>query len=546
MKRKNYILFITFFLCVIYAVPLVQAITEFRRNGTVQAFDIIYDACITPFSRAVKLHELAVKQKLYADSISFGFGHLKDSSYDNSGLLQTIDQAQVICNEIKKGICTINRHISGDSSSVYIKSENDIYECLEKISRAASGRISDDSANTLVDDIKLHSEVMTVMLKSPGTVDAPYLFVNNLRYIFWNDKYIRPYEKELENNSVFATSVRPCMQFSYYVMFGDLGEKGIKGKTGWFFYRPDVDFLVRPYVLDKRSVAVDPNDKPVSDNPVIAIKKFKDQLQEYGIDLLVVIVPGKPDIYPDMLAKSLTSSDAGTFGNSLRMLDELNREGVETADLFLPFARERMNDSVAGDSMYLHKDTHWTARALALSAHIIAEKIKRYPWYTPGTTEYVVDTVEVERTGDVAVMSTLTTFNLCKLPLSFASEKTKCCKVFQIFRDSVGMEKERRPYKDNFHSSQILILGDSFSRIYQTDEPRSAGLISHIALELSQPVASIVNDGGASTLVRQSLARRGNLLKGKKLVVWEIVERDFRFGSEGWKDVPLQISQKND
>ena len=100
------------------------------------------------------------------------------------------------------------------------------------------------------------------------------------------------------------------------------------------------------------------------------------------------------------------------------------------------------------------------------------------------------------------------------------------------------------PYKDDFHSSQILLLGDSFSRIYQTNEPRSAGWISHIAFELSQPLASIVNDGGASTLVRQSLARRAGLLKGKKLVVWEIVERDFRFGAEGWKDVPIQAGME--
>ena len=52
-------------------------------------------------------------------------------------------------------------------------------------------------------------------------------------------------------------------------------------------------------------------------------------------------------------------------------------------------------------------------------------------------------------------------------------------------------------------------------------------------------VASMVNDGGASTLARRSLARRANLLTGKKLVVWEIVERDFRFGEDGWKDVAL-------
>jgi hypothetical protein len=53
------------------------------------------------------------------------------------------------------------------------------------------------------------------------------------------------------------------------------------------------------------------------------------------------------------------------------------------------------------------------------------------------------------------------------------------------------------------------------------------------------PLASIVSDGGASTLVRQTLARKKGVLRGKKLVVWEFIERDFRYGAEGWKDVEL-------
>ena len=76
-------------------------------------------------------------------------------------------------------------------------------------------------------------------------------------------------------------------------------------------------------------------------------------------------------------------------------------------------------------------------------------------------------------------------------------------------------------------------------RIYEQDEPQSAGFIAHLAYELGQPVASIVNDGGASTLVRQELHRRPRLFVNKKLVIWEFVERDIRFGTEGWQPVPL-------
>jgi hypothetical protein len=101
-----------------------------------------------------------------------------------------------------------------------------------------------------------------------------------------------------------------------------------------------------------------------------------------------------------------------------------------------------------------------------------------------------------------------------------------------VVRDTV-----KTPFKDDFRKSKILILGDSFSRIYQTDAPVNAGWIAHFAKNISRPVASIVSDGGASTLVREKLARKAGVLKGKKLLIWEFVERDLRFGAEGWKTI---------
>ena len=194
--------------------------------------------------------------------------------------------------------------------------------------------------------------------------------------------------------------------------------------------------------------------------------------------------------------------------------------------------------------MYLSKDTHWRARGVRTAAHIIAGQIRKMPWFQEGTTEYVLDSVDIDRVGDVGVMTTLPAFRMHELSMVFPTEKTKCYQVYQVSRDGAGNETGRVLYKDDFKNSRVLLIGDSYSRIYQTDEPRSAGWISHIAYELKQPIASLVSDGGASTLVRQSLARRVNLLKGKKVVVWEIVERDLRYGAEGWKDVPLEVAGK--
>jgi hypothetical protein len=131
----------------------------------------------------------------------------------------------------------------------------------------------------------------------------------------------------------------------------------------------------------------------------------------------------------------------------------------------------------------------------------------------------------VNRLGDVLRMMQSALIERASVP-----ESVPCVQVVH--------GEHGQPYRDQA-DAEVLVLGDSFLRIYQQDEPGGAGFIAHLALELKQPLSSVVNDGGASTLVRQELNRRPALLKNKRVVVWEFVERDIRLGTEGWQPVPL-------
>ena len=95
-----------------------------------------------------------------------------------------------------------------------------------------------------------------------------------------------------------------------------------------------------------------------------------------------------------------------------------------------------------------------------------------------------------------------------------------------------------KAYRDA-EQSQVLVLGDSFLRVYERDDPGAAGFIAHLARELGQPLTSIVNDGGGIHAGSQALAHRPRLLMNKKLVIWEFAERNIRFGLEGWQIVSL-------
>jgi lysophospholipase L1-like esterase len=331
-------------------------------------------------------------------------------------------------------------------------------------------------------------------------------------YGVWTSRYLRAFENKVEDENALVLAFRPKYQLAVWNVFNDPGEKVVlgAGEGRWLFYRQDVEFLVQPSPLDVRSAKLD--------NPIQAILKFRDQLKAKGVELLVVITPGKPSIYPERL----TGIDGLKLaGHGKAILDSLTKLGLNTVDLYTPLLSAKADDAKLG-ALYLDDDTHWTPRGAELAAGEIAKKVNAM--VDAGqvnigepSMDYVVSDSLADRMGDIGEMSGLNKFNVFK--------------VQQVTGHVVS------PFKDDFRKSKILILGDSFSRIYQTDSPVNAGWIAHFAKNISRPVSSIVSDGGASTLVREKLARKAGVLKGKKLLIWEFVERDLRFGAEGWKTI---------
>ena len=59
------------------------------------------------------------------------------------------------------------------------------------------------------------------------------------------------------------------------------------------------------------------------------------------------------------------------------------------------------------------------------------------------------------------------------------------------------------------------------------------------ALALASPVDAIVSEGGAATDVRLKLSTNPEILDGKRVLVWEFVERDIALGAQGWEEVAL-------
>lgn len=331
---------------------------------------------------------------------------------------------------------------------------------------------------------------------------------------------LRAYEKELEDSSFLAKSVRPLVQYVWHKVFRYAGEKVIVGRESWLFFRQDVDYLIgRTDSVAPVAKTAAQHDAPAPEDPLAAIVDFRDQLARRGIQLMVMPVPGKPAIYPDKVTSRFTGSiDSPT----LRLISRLRKEGVEVIDLFGFMAQERRS---ARAPLYLRFDTHWSAEAARMVGEQVATRIHELGWLSPGSAKLAIASLPVTRSGDLVRM----------IPLPDVAESYPPEKIIGY---QVQDMDSAAPYHDD-PASPVLVLGDSFSRIYHTDAPRSAGFVAHLARGLQMPVASIINDGGASTLVRQELARKRALLNGKKVIVWEFVERDISFGAEGWKKIDL-------
>jgi hypothetical protein len=328
---------------------------------------------------------------------------------------------------------------------------------------------------------------------------------------------LRVYDRSLEDANWVAAKLRPWAQYIQFAWLKDGGEKALIGRDGWLFYGPGVQYVTdRPGVHRPTTTAEDVE---------AAVIDLRNQLAARGIQLLVMPTPNKESVYPEKLTRRAGGQSSAVSPETKELMVRLKAAGVEVVDLFELFTTCKATDSTSAAPFYLTSDSHWSPAGVEMAARATARRVLEHNWVKPGSVRYEIKSSPVKRVGDILNM-----LQMPGLAVEELAEQTLCS---QVVRGDTG-----ELYRDEI-TSEILVLGDSFLRIYQTDEPGAGGFIAHLARELGQPVTSIVNDGGASTLVRQELSRRPTWLANKKVVIWEFVERDIRLGTEGWQHVPL-------
>ncbi len=278
-------------------------------------------------------------------------------------------------------------------------------------------------------------------------------------------------------------------------------QSGVAGRDGWLFFRGDLEYLL----------SGDLRDQPEGKNPWPAIIDFRDQLQARGVDLLLVVIPTKAEIYPEKLSPHAPGVEGPWVAPYCRkLLSELDAAGVQVVDLLPAFMAER---DAAEEPLYMPQDTHWTNRGVRLAARLMAQRIRTCPWYPEVGAQpdrYRVRPATCTRLGDIVGM----------LP---EAERAAYRPMQLEAQQVVGADGSL--YTDD-RAAPIVMLGDSFTGVFHFEDCRHAGLSAHLARELGLPIDLIMAQGSGPR-IRGQLARRGpDGLAGKRLVIWTMVSRD--------------------
>jgi len=263
-------------------------------------------------------------------------------------------------------------------------------------------------------------------------------------------------------------------------------------------------------------------------HPLHVITRYARQLRERGIDLLVVPVPNRVQLWADRLpgggtdlsgasGASGASGGAGDLG-SARLLLALCEAGVEVVDLTPVFAAERARsaDGPEGRTFREH-NPHWSPRGVVVCADVLAERIRAMDWFEPGPARAGEDfSVQHERRAHV-------------FHEQGAGAGAPPTYSFECVLDAAGSPVDPRD-----RQSPILVIGDSFTAIYR---PEGADIASQLYARLGLRMDCIsIASGGANT-VWKTLARRRDDLAGKRLVVW--IFRMSEFQNLDFQSVPI-------
>ncbi len=302
----------------------------------------------------------------------------------------------------------------------------------------------------------------------------------------------------------------------------------VTGLDGWVFVGPELRHLSLGRFWGPAATAVSRSRRPEDADPLPAIQDFKRQLDDLGIELLLVPVPPKAVIFPEKV------SDAITIPIPVPRLDpahqqfyeRLRTDGVDVLDLTDLFIAERFHPD---GPLYCRTDTHWSGTGCTVAAGAIADVIRGRIWYDElDTHPYAAAWYSTTITGD----------------LTRGDDVSGRPEELRLRGVVTGTGQDRSPVSPD-PNSPIVLLGDSHNLVFHAGDDMhatGAGLPDQLAFVLGLPIDLVAVRGSGATPARVNLLRRAQAdpeyWSRKRLVIWCFAARELT-ESDGWPLVPI-------
>lgn len=340
------------------------------------------------------------------------------------------------------------------------------------------------------------------------------------------------YEDALEQDSWLRSALLPGMNRLLARIRNDMNEQLYLGRRDWMFYRPSIDHLTGPGFLESGILRARETAEGVESDPLAAIVEFRDRLAERGVELLVVPVPTKAGVYPEEYSNAYPVDEGGLQNISFAAyLERMAEHGIHVVDVLPDLLATKGEVS---KPLYLATDSHWSPEGMGVAADTIANYVRTHDLISLSDpiSFRVNEQTGLRGRGDLVRM------------LDRRDDETLFLDL--RWRGRIQAERTITPQKLFYpsgaawtedESASVLVLGDSFSRIYSDSSlgwGRGMGLVEQLSYNLGVAMDGIrINDQGAYA-TRETLSRDiqagDDRLRGKKLVIWEFATRELSFG----------------
>ena len=245
-------------------------------------------------------------------------------------------------------------------------------------------------------------------------------------------------------------------------------------------------------------------------NPLPRLLELKNYLDSIGVQLLVVPVPVKEEIYAERLVAG-TPADLCVNPAGREFTREMLAAGLDVLDIYPSLMAAKAGDEPPRFS-YQRYDTHWALPGMLAAMEQLASRVTQYAWYAdagakPGSLNMQETTTL--REGDL----------VAHLP---DAEKSKYpADTLPVMKILKGAE----PYKGG-KNAPILLMGDSFTGVFESVDHKSGGPGSLLAFATGLDVQVLTSWGGGPGVYHRMMKMKKDM-QSKRLVIYMMTARDF-------------------